>query len=78
MTRILLPIIIAIATCGSALADEKPVSYRVVTTANQFNPTDNTYNFDVRFLANPCPDVNYNIGFSVTGVKDLDEARDRF
>lgn len=58
---------------GSALADERPAVYHIVTTAYQFNATENTYTFEVRFLANPCPDVNYNIPFTVVG-KDTDEA----
>jgi hypothetical protein len=59
---------------GSALAVEKPTIYRIVTTATQFNATDNTYTFEVRFIANPCPDVNYDIPFNQSGVKDSDDA----
>lgn len=59
---------------GSALAEEKPAIYRIVTTATQFNATDNTYTFEVRFTANPCPEVNYSIPFYPSGVKDSDDA----
>jgi hypothetical protein len=59
---------------GSALADEKPTVYHITTTAFQFDPSQNTYSFEVRFVASPCPEVNYNIAFNVAGVKDTDEA----
>jgi hypothetical protein len=56
-----------------ALAEEKAAIYQISTTATQFNEKDNTYTFEVRFTAHPCPEVNYQILFYPTG-KNSDEA----
>jgi hypothetical protein len=75
----LLPLIaLACSHAETAFADEKPTSYRIMTTAYEFNDANNTYTFEVRFTANPCPAVNYNIPFRVSGVKDSDEAIARY
>jgi hypothetical protein len=78
MTRALISLILICLAQTSARADEKPTTYHIAMTAIQFNPNDNTYTFDVRFIANPCPDVNYNISLGantgVNGVKNSDEA----
>jgi hypothetical protein len=67
-------LVVALFTVSSTLcAAEAPTKYQIMTTATQFNEADNTYAFQVRFISNPCAEVNYNIGFSVT-AKDSDEA----
>ena len=62
-----------IGIAGSAFAEDKPAVYHIVTTATQFNESDNTYTFQVRFISNPCPAITYDITL-VRNAKDSDEA----
>jgi hypothetical protein len=63
---------------AAASAQEKPANYTITTGAYQFDASSNTYSFEVRFSANPCPGVNYNIPFAAAGMKDSEEALARF
>jgi hypothetical protein len=63
---------------GAATAQEKPVNYDITTNAYQFDGGTNTYSFEVRFSANPCPGVSYNIPFNASGMKDSKDAVSHF
>ena len=63
---------------GGASAQERPVPYNISTTATQFDVGNNTYTFEVRFTANPCPGVGYSIAFYASGMKDSKDAVSHF
>jgi len=62
-----------IGIAGSAFAEDKPAVYHIVTTATQFNESDNTYTFQARFISSPYAAIAYDITF-VRNAKDSDDA----
>jgi hypothetical protein len=74
MTRALISLTMILVFQSLAFADEKPNKYQITSLAYQFNQNDNTYTFEIRLIANPCPAVNYNIPLTSSGVKNSEEA----
>ena len=71
-------LIAAPAIAQPAQAPQGNPAYQVAVRMSSFDLASDTYTALVSVSGQPCPNVSFGVGFGVGGVKNADDAKDKY